>query len=237
MKYKRIMLKLSGEALLGNRNSGVDPEFTLKIAKEIKEAYNLGTQIAIVIGGGNFFRGISAAENGLERVTGDHIGMLATLMNALTLQERLEKLGLETRVQDALGITKLAEPYIRRKAIHHLERGRIVIFASGTGNPFFSTDMAAVLRASEVECEIVLKATKVDGIYDKDPNIHKDAVKFEKLAHHQALVSDSIKVMDDAAIAHAKENRLPIRVFDINGQGNITRIIKGENVGTLVTHN
>ena len=235
MKYKRIMLKLSGEAFLGDRAAGIDPEFTLKIAKQIKEVYDMGTELCIVIGGGNIFRGLSAAEHGLGRTTGDYIGMLATVMNSLVLQESLEKIGLEVRVQTALTIIEVAEPYIRRKAVNHIKRGRIVIFGAGSGNPYVTTDMAAVLRALEMDCEVIFKATKVDGVYDKDPAKHEGAVKYDRLKHDEVLINN-LKVMDPSAIALARENETPIIVFDINKPGNITKAILGENIGTIVTH-
>ncbi|HBG81414.1 TPA: UMP kinase [candidate division CPR2 bacterium] len=235
MKYKRIMLKLSGEAFLGDRAAGIDPEFTLKIAKQIKEVYDMGTELCIVIGGGNIFRGLSAAEHGLGRTTGDYIGMLATVMNSLALQESLEKIGLEVRVQTALTIIEVAEPYIRRKAVNHIKRGRIVIFGAGSGNPYVTTDMAAVLRALEMDCEVIFKATKVDGVYDKDPAKHEGAVKYDRLKHDEVLINN-LKVMDPSAIALARENETPIIVFDINKPGNITKAILGENIGTIVTH-
>lgn len=235
MKYKRIMLKLSGEAFLGDRTAGIDPEFTLKIAKQIKEIYDMGVEITLVIGGGNIFRGLSAAEHGLDRTTGDYIGMLATVMNSLALQESLEKIGLPVRVQTALTIIEVAEPYIRRKAVNHLEKRRIVIFGAGSGNPYVTTDMAAVLRALEMDCEVIFKATKVDGVYDKDPAIHEGAQKYEQINHDQVLINN-LKVMDSSAIALARENKLPIIVFDINKPGNITKAILGEKIGTIVTH-
>lgn len=230
--YKRVLLKVSGEAFLGKRESGIDPEFTLEIAKQIQEVVAHGIQMGIVIGGGNMFRGTAAQENGLDRATGDYIGMLATVMNALALQEALEKVGVPTRVQSAIAMPDIAEPYIRRRAIRHMEKGRVVIFAAGTGNPFFSTDMAGALRALETNCEILFKATKVDGVYDKDPVKFNGAKKFEHLRLLEAQNNPDIKVMDTSAIALCAENSLPIVIFNLLIPGNLKKAVTGEAIGS-----
>jgi len=233
-KYKRIVLKISGEALQGKMGYGVDPHTIDSIAKQIKEVKNLGVEVAVVIGGGNIFRGFAAAvDKGMDRVTADYMGMLATVLNGLALQDALERVGAFTRVQTAIEMQELAEPYIRRRAIRHLEKKRVVIFVSGTGNPYFTTDTAAVLRAIEIEADIILKATKVDGVYTKDPMKHKSAKKFKKLKYIDAL-NRRLKVMDATAISLCMDNKLPIIVFNINRTGNIKRVVMGENVGTLV---
>src|SRR3989338_7389300 len=233
-KYKRVLLKLSGETFLGERQYGIDPKFTLWLAREIKKAVKDGTQIAIVVGGGNIFRGTSAEEQGLERTVGDYIGMLATIMNSLALQAALEKEGQSARVLSAIEIKDVCEPYIRRRAIRHMEKGRVVIFAGGTGNPFFTTDSAAALRALETECEIILKATKVDGVYNRDPNKFKDARKFEKISFKEALKSHEIEIMDNSAISLCMDHKIPILVFDLAKEDNIARAILGEKLGTLI---
>lgn len=232
---KRICLKLSGEALMGESpEESINMDLVNLIAQEIKELREMGIEIVVVIGGGNIFRGVKVAAKGINRATADYIGMLATVMNALALQDAIEKLGVPTRVQSAIIINAVAEPFIRRKAMRHLEKGRVVIFAAGTGNPFFTTDTAAVLRAIEVNAQMVLKATKVDGIYDKDPMQHKDAVKFEMLSYEEAIIR-KLKVMDSTAITMCMDNHLPILVFDLFERGNIKKIVEGELVGTLVT--
>ena len=234
-KYKRVLLKLSGEALAGKDGYGINAEILEKLAEEIKEVYDLGVEIAIVVGGGNIFRGVQGKNLKIDKATSDYMGMLATVINALALQNALEKRGIPTRVQSAIEMHQIAEPYIRRKAIRHLEKGRIVIFAAGTGNPFFTTDTAAALRAAEIGADILLKATKVDGIYDKDPSKNNDAKKYEKLSYKEALKKD-IKVMDSTAFALCKEENIPILVFSIKEKGNLKRAVLGEKVGTYVTN-
>ncbi|SMP15153.1 uridylate kinase [Desulfurobacterium pacificum] len=233
LKYKRILLKLSGEALQGNKNYGIDPEFLRRLAQEIKEVVNLGAQVAIVIGGGNIFRGVSGATQGMDRATADYMGMLATVINALALQDALEKEGLHTRVLTAIEMKEIAEPYIRRRAIRHLEKGRVVIFGAGTGNPFFTTDTAAALRAAEINADVLLKATKVDGIYTADPVKDKNAKKLDKVSYKE-VITNGIKVMDSAAVSLCMENRIPIVVFDVRKEGNLAKVVKGEMVGSLV---
>lgn len=234
-KYKRVVLKLSGEMFLGNREFGIDPQFTQWLANEIKKAQKSGTQIAIVVGGGNIFRGTAAAENGLERTVGDYIGMLATIMNSLALQAALEKEGQSARVLSAIEIKDVCEPYIRRRAIRHLEKGRVVIFAGGTGNPFFTTDSAAALRALETEADVILKATKVDGVYNKDPHKYKDAKKFDKISFKEALTSKDIEIMDNSAISLCMDHKIPIIVFDLAREDNIKKAVAGEPIGTLIS--
>lgn len=234
LKYKRVLLKISGEALLGSGSHNIDPSVVAGIAGQIKEVTDLGVEIAIVIGGGNFWRGISASANGVDRTTADYIGMLATIMNALGLQNALEKEGVTTRVQTAISMQEVAEPFIRRKAVRHLEKKRVVIFAGGTGNPYFTTDTAAALRALEIDAQIIFKATKVDGVYDRDPERHSDAVKFNRLDFTTALNQD-LGVMDSTAISLCRENDLPIVVFDIKVPGNIKGVIMGKEIGTLVS--
>ncbi len=233
MKYKRILLKLSGEALMGDKNHGIDSIKLDSYAKEIKKIYNHGTQIAIVIGGGNIFRGVSGASKGMDRVQADYMGMLATVINGLALQTCLENNGIQTRLQTAIKIEAIAEPYIKRRAVRHLEKNRVVIFRSGTGNPFFTTDSAAVLRAVEINADVILKGTRVDGIYNLDPEKNKKAVKFDSLSFDEVL-KKGLKVMDTTAFTLSQENKLPIIVFDINTPGNLENIIKGEKVGTRV---
>lgn len=233
MKYKRILLKLSGEALMGNRQYGIDPERLAEYADEIKQITDNGVQVAIVIGGGNIFRGVAGASNGMDRVQGDHMGMLATVINGLALQSALEDAGIETRLQTAIKINEVAEPFIRRRAIRHLEKGRVVIFGGGTGNPYFTTDSAAVLRAIEMEADVILKGTRVDGIYTADPEKDTDAVKFDKISFDDVL-SKGLKVMDTTAFTLSQENQLPIIVFDMNKKGNLLKVVSGENVGTKV---
>ncbi len=234
-KYKRVLLKLSGEMFLGKREYGIDPQFTTWLANEIKKAVKTGSQIGIVVGGGNIFRGNSAEENGLERTVGDYIGMLATIMNSLALQAALEKEGQPARVLSAIEIKDVCEPYIRRRAIRHLEKGRVVIFAGGTGNPFFTTDSAAALRALETDSNIILKATKVDGVYDHDPLKNKDAKKFTKISFQEALTNHDIEIMDNSAISLCMDHKIPIIVFDLAREDNILKAVSGETIGTLIT--
>jgi len=231
--YQRVLLKLSGEALMGNMGYGIDPEVVKEIAQEVKEVVATGVQIAIVVGGGNIFRGVKAASAGMDRATADYIGMIATVMNAMTLQDSLERIGVQTRMQSAIAMQELAEPYIRRRAIRHLEKGRVVIFGAGSGNPFFTTDTAAALRAAEIDAEVIFKATRVDGVYDADPHIYPDAKRFTSLTYAHVLAQD-LRVMDSTAIALCKENNIPILVFDLTVRGNIHRAILGESIGTLV---
>ncbi|MBM4344726.1 MAG: UMP kinase [Deltaproteobacteria bacterium] len=232
-RYQRILLKLSGEALAGDKGFGIDPATLHTIAQECVQVARLGVQVAIVIGGGNIFRGVAGASSGMDRASADYMGMLATAMNCLAVQDALETLGVQTRVQSAIAMQQIAEPYIRRKAIRHLEKGRIVIFACGTGNPYFSTDTAAALRAAEIEAEIILKATKVDGIYDADPRKDPNATRFAQLTHMDAL-QRRLAVMDSTALSLCMDNKLPIIVFDLHTAGNILRVVQGEAVGTLV---
>ena len=231
--YKRILLKLSGEALAGQQGYGIDPDIIRGIAKEIREVVDLGLEIAIVIGGGNIFRGLAASSAGMDRASADYMGMLATVMNSLALQDALEKAGVITRVQSAIEMQAIAEPYIRRRAVRHLEKGRVVIFGAGTGNPFFTTDTAASLRAVEIGAEIILKATKVDGVYNADPNKDKNAVKYDQLTYLDVL-KQGLEVMDSTATSLCMDNNLPILVFDLTSTGNIKRVVCGEQIGTLV---
>jgi uridylate kinase len=233
MQYKRVLLKLSGEALMGNRNYGIDPKRLDDYAKEIKSIIDKGVEVAIVIGGGNIFRGIAGASKGMDRVQGDNMGMLATVINGLALQSSCEDNGMQTRLQSAIKINEVAEPFIRRKAIRHLEKGRVVIFGGGTGNPYFTTDSAAVLRAIEMEADVILKGTRVDGIYTSDPESNTDATKFDFISFDDVL-KKGLKVMDTTAFTLSQENKLPIIVFDMNTPGNLLRIISGENIGTKV---
>ena len=231
--YQRILLKLSGEALLGGEDYGIDPVIIGRIAREIQEVLDTGVQIAIVIGGGNIFRGAGLAQSGIDRVTGDHMGMLATVMNSLALQDAMEKVGVDARVMSAVSVHDVCEDYIRRRATRHLEKGRVVIIAGGTGNPFFTTDTAAALRAIEIGADIVLKATKVDGVYSADPNLVKDAKLFDNLNYDQ-VIEGKLGVMDANAIVLCRDQGMPIRVFNVFGSGNLMKIVKGEKVGTLV---
>jgi uridylate kinase len=232
--YKRILLKLSGEALAGEQGTGINPAVINQIAQDVKAAYDTGVQIGLVIGGGNIFRGLAASAQGMDRANSDYMGMLATCINALALQEALEKAKVPTRVQSAIQMAEIAEPYIRRKAIRHLEKGRVVIFAAGTGNPFFTTDTAASLRAMEINAEVLMKATKVDGIYDKDPTKHKDAIKYDKISYIDVL-KQGLQVMDSTAISLCMDNKLPIMTFDLAKTGNILKAVCGENIGTTVS--
>ncbi|MDT8415713.1 MAG: UMP kinase [Flavobacteriaceae bacterium] len=233
MAYKRVLLKLSGEALLGERQYGIDPKILSFYASEIKTIIEDGFEIAIVIGGGNIFRGVSGASNGLDRVQGDYMGMLATVINGLALQSALEDAGLQTRLQTAIKMEAIAEPYIRRRAVRHLEKGRIVIFGSGTGNPYFTTDTAAVLRAIEIDADVILKGTRVDGVFDMDPEKFKEAIKFESISFDEVL-NKKLKVMDTTAFTLSHENNLPIIVFNMNQKGNLKKVVSGENIGTKV---
>ena len=232
-RYKRILLKLSGEALAGNLGYGIDPDIIRAIAVEIRGVVDLGVQVAVVIGGGNIFRGVAASSMGMDRASADYMGMLATVMNSLALQDALEKAGVITRVQSAIEMQEIAEPYIRRRAVRHLEKGRVVIFGAGTGNPFFTTDTAASLRAIEIGAEIILKATKVDGVYNSDPAKNKDAVKYEQLTYLDVL-KQGLRVMDSTATSLCMDNDLPILVFDLTTSGNIERVVCGEQIGTIV---
>jgi uridylate kinase len=234
MSYQRVLLKLSGEALMGEQGYGIDPAIVQWIAADVAAVVAAGTELAIVVGGGNIFRGLKGSAAGMDRATADYVGMLATVMNAISLQDALERAGVPTRVQTAIGMQEVAEPYIRRKAIRHLEKGRVVVFGAGCGNPFFTTDTTAALRAAEINADVVFKATKVDGVYDKDPAKHTDAVRYESLTFQQVL-SGELEVMDSTAIALCKDNSIPIVVFDLFGPGNIARAVAGEAIGTRIT--
>ena len=234
MKYKRILLKLSGEALMGNKQFGIDNNRLMQYAEEIREIADLGAEIGIVIGGGNIFRGVQAERGGMERTQGDYMGMLATMINSMALQAALESVGLFTRLQSAIEMKQIAEPFIKRKAVRHLEKGRIVIFGSGTGNPFFTTDSAASLRAIEIDAEVILKGTRVDGIYDRDPEENASAKKFDTITFDEAY-KKNLKVMDMTAFTLCNENDLPVIVFNMNKKGNLKKVVTGEEIGTLVT--
>ena len=231
--YSRVLLKLSGEVLAGDQSYGIDPLKASELAREIKNVHQMGIDIALVIGAGNIFRGIKAASKGMERVTGDYLGMLATIMNAISIQDALEKLNVETRTLSAITVSQISEPYIRRRALRHLEKNRVVIVAGGTGNPYFTTDTAAALRATELKAEVLLKATKVNGVFDKDPEIHTDAKSFKEI-NYSDVITKNLRVMDMTAITLCKENNLPIRVFDINGKGNLKNILLGHEIGTII---
>ncbi|KGO90450.1 UMP kinase [Flavobacterium suncheonense] len=233
MKYKRILLKLSGEALMGDRQYGIDPKRLAEYAAEIKQIHDKGVEIAIVIGGGNIFRGVAGASNGMDRVQGDYMGMLATVINGMALQGALEEAGMPTRLQTALKIEAIAEPYIKRRATRHLEKGRIVIFGAGTGNPYFTTDTAAVLRGIEVDADVILKGTRVDGVYDSDPEKNADAVKYDQITFDD-VISKGLNIMDTTAFTLSQENKLPIIVFDMNKPGNLLKVCQGDMVGTTV---
>lgn len=233
IKYKRVLLKLSGEALKGKNEGGIDPDTINNIAKQIADVKELGIDLSLVIGGGNIFRGIAGATKGMDRSNADYMGMLATIMNAIAMQDALENMGIHTRVLSAIEVKEICEPYIRRRAVRHLEKGRVVIFAGGTGNPYFTTDTAACLRAMETGSEVILKATNVDGVYDKDPRKNSDAKFFEKLTYIDAL-KGQLKVMDATAISLCMDNNLPIIVFNLNKEGNIKRVVTGEKIGTTV---
>ena len=232
-KYRRVLLKLSGEALGGESGAGIRPEALQDMAEQIREVRDLGVQIVVVVGGGNIFRGLSGSERGIERATGDYMGMLATIINGLALQDALEKLGVATRVQSAISMAQVAEPFIRRRAVRHLEKGRVVIFGGGTGNPYFSTDTAAALRANEIGADVILKATKVDGIYDSDPKKNPDAKRYAQVGYLEAL-QKQLKVMDSTAFSLCMDNKMPIIVFDFFRPHNLRRVVMGEEVGTLV---
>jgi uridylate kinase len=234
LRYARILLKLSGEALLGNRTYGVDPEFCAFIARQVGAVHATGVEVGIVVGGGNIFRGLAASARGMDRATGDYIGMLATVMNGLALQDAIERAGIPVRVMSAIAMNEIAEPYIRRRAVRHLEKGRVVIFVAGTGNPYFTTDTAAALRAVEIGASVLMKATKVDGVYDADPMTVPTASRYERLEYAD-LLRDQLRVMDAAAVSLCMENDLPIVVFDLNQPDNIARVARGEAVGTLIT--
>lgn len=234
--YQRILLKVGGEAMLGDREYGIDPDAAKGVAEQISAVYAKGVQVAIVIGAGNIFRGISGSKNGIERVTADYIGMLATMMNALALQDALEKLGVPTRVQSALIMPSVAEPFVRRKAIRHMEKGRVVIIGAGTGNPYVTTDTGASLHALELHCDVVMKATKVNGVYDKDPMKYDDAKRYKNLSFKDAIENAEVQVMDTAALAMCSENDMPILVFKLFEEKNLEKVINGEDIGTLVTH-
>ncbi len=233
LKYRRVLLKLSGEALMADSGYGIDPRVLEKIAAEVKEVHGLGCELAIVIGGGNIFRGVAGSARGMDRASADYMGMLATIINALALQDALERIGVHTRVMSAIAMQQIAEPYIRRRATRHLEKGRVVIFAAGTGNPFFTTDTAASLRAVEVGAQIIMKATNVDGVYDRDPKKDAGAKRFQKITYIECL-NRHLKVMDATAISLCMDNKLPILVFDLHRQGNIKRAVSGKPIGTIV---
>ena len=234
LRYRRVLLKLSGEALMGSGSFGIDPDVVRILSDELASVHALGVELALVVGGGNIFRGVKAASAGMDRVSGDHMGMLATLINSLALQDQLEQRGIQTRVLSAIEIRQVAEPFIRRRAIRHLEKGRVIILAAGTGNPYFTTDSAAALRAMEVKAEVLLKATKVDGIYSADPVSNPDATKFARITYREVLERD-LKVMDATAISLCMDNKLPIVVFNIRQDGNIRRVIHGEPIGSVVS--
>jgi uridylate kinase len=231
--YRRVVLKLSGEALMGNLQYGIDPGVVQSIAEEVSDVVANGVQVAIVVGGGNIFRGIKGAAAGMDRATADYIGMIATVMNSMTLQDALERIGVPTRVQTAIAMQEVAEPYIRRRAIRHLEKGRVVIFGAGSGNPFFTTDTTAALRAAEIGADVVFKATKVDGVYDSDPRTNPDARRYQTLNYGHVITQD-LRVMDTTAISLCKDNNIPIIVFDLSVKGNVRRAVMGEQIGTLV---
>ncbi|MFT7587863.1 MAG: uridylate kinase [Limisphaerales bacterium] len=233
-KYKRILLKLSGEALMGNKQFGIDPDRINQYAKDVRSIYEQGYEVAVVIGGGNIFRGLQAAESGIERAQGDYMGMLATVINGMALQSAMENNGLFTRLMSAIKMEELAETYIRRRAIRHMEKGRVVIFGAGTGNPYFTTDTAAALRAVEIEADVILKGTRVDGVYTADPEKDPTATKYDTITFKEAMAKD-LKVMDMTAFALCQENKVPIIVFDMNTPGNLARVLQGEDLGTLVT--
>lgn len=233
LQYKRILLKLSGESLMGDKDFGIDPVVLRSFAVEISEVFKLGIEIGIVIGGGNIFRGIQAAAHGIHKVSGDHMGMLATVMNCIAFQNALESIGVPTRLQSAIEMREIAEPFIRRRAIRHLEKGRVVLFGGGTGNPYFTTDTAAVLRAIETEAEVILKGTRVDGVYDSDPEKNLNAVRYDNLTYRD-VITKNLRVMDQTAITLCSENKLPIIVFNIGEKGNLMKLISGQDIGTLV---
>ena len=231
--YRRILLKLSGEVLAGEQDFGIDPTKATQLANEIKSIHEMGVDIILIIGGGNIFRGLQAASKGMDRVTGDYLGMLATIMNSISLQDALEKNGVETRTLSAITVSQISEPYIRRRALRHLDKGRVVIVAGGTGNPYFTTDTAAALRATELKAQVLLKGTKVDGVFDKDPVVHSDAVRYNNVSFTEVL-GKNLRVMDLTAITLCKENALPICVFNINNKGDLKRVVEGKNIGTTI---
>ena len=231
--YRRILLKLSGEVLAGEQDFGIDPTKANQLANEIKSIHEMGVDIILIIGGGNIFRGLQAASKGMDRVTGDYLGMLATIMNAISVQDALEKNGVETRTLSAINVSQISEPYIRRRALRHLDKGRVVIVAGGTGNPYFTTDTAAALRATELKAQVLLKGTKVDGVFDKDPVVYSDAVRYNNVSFTEVL-GKNLRVMDLTAITLCKENALPIRVFNINNKGDLKRVVEGKNIGTTI---
>ena len=231
--YRRILLKISGEVLAGEQQFGIDPAMASRLASEIQSIHKLNVRIGLIIGAGNIFRGMEAAAKGMERVTGDYLGMLATIMNAISLQDALENIGVETRTLSAITVSQISEPYIRRRALRHLDKNRVVIVAGGTGNPYFTTDTAAALRATELKAEVLLKGTKVDGVYDKDPIINGGAIKYDEITYSEIL-NNNIRVMDLTAITLCKENSLPIQVFNINNSGDLKKIILGESIGTMI---
>ena len=231
--YRRILLKLSGEVLAGEQDFGINPTKATELAKEIKSIHEMGVDITLIIGGGNIFRGMQAASKGMDRVTGDYLGMLATIMNAISLQDALEKNGVETRTLSAITVSQISEPYIRRRALRHLDKGRVVIVAGGTGNPYFTTDTAAALRATELKAQVLLKGTKVDGVFDKDPVVYSDAVRYNNVSFTEVL-GKNLRVMDLTAITLCKENALPICVFNINNKGDLKRVVEGKNIGTTI---
>ena len=231
--YRRILLKLSGEVLAGEQDFGIDPIKATQLANEIKSIHEMGVDIILIIGGGNIFRGLQAASKGMDRVTGDYLGMLATIMNAISLQDALEKTGVETRTLSAITVSQISEPYIRRRALRHLDKGRVVIVAGGTGNPYFTTDTAAALRATELKAQVLLKGTKVDGVFDKDPVVYSNAVRYNNVSFTEVL-GKNLRVMDLTAITLCKENALPICVFNINNKGDLKRVVEGKNIGTTI---
>tara|TARA_B100000408_G_scaffold49445_1_gene37965 strand:- start:630 stop:1346 length:717 start_codon:yes stop_codon:yes gene_type:complete len=231
--YRRILLKLSGEVLAGEQDFGIDPTKATQLANEIKSIHEMGVDIILIIGGGNIFRGLQAASKGMDRVTGDYLGMLATIMNAISLQDALEKTGVETRTLSAITVSQISEPYIRRRALRHLDKGRVVIVAGGTGNPYFTTDTAAALRATELKAQVLIKGTKVDGVFDKDPVVYSDAVRYNNVSFTEIL-EKNLRVMDLTAITLCKENALPICVFNINNKGDLKRVVEGKNIGTTI---
>lgn len=231
--YRRILLKLSGEVLAGEQDFGIDPTKATQLANEIKSIHEMGVDIILIIGGGNIFRGLQAASKGMDRVTGDYLGMLATIMNAISLQDALEKNGVETRTLSAITVSQISEPYIRRRALRHLDKGRVVIVAGGTGNPYFTTDTAAALRATELKAQVLIKGTKVDGVFDKDPVVYSDAVRYNNVSFTEVL-GKNLRVMDLTAITLCKENALPICVFNINNKGDLKRVVEGKNIGTTI---
>ncbi len=235
LKYKRILLKLSGESLMGDKETGIDPNMLNFFANEVKRIHELGVEIGIVIGGGNIYRGLNAEDQGIDRVAGDQMGMLATIINAIALQNAFENAGIYTRLMSAISMQAIAEPYIRRKAIRHLEKGRVVIFGAGTGHPYFSTDTAAALRAIEIEADTIIKGTRVDGIYDSDPEKNNDAVKYDEITY-QAVMDQNLKIMDLTAITLCRENNLPLIVFNMNKENNLFNLMNGNNIGTIVDH-